>query len=229
MTESEWQLLVLEKLRRLVIGGYLSGFVGWVYEDDSNRASENSALLYFKSMGVCSVYELLDNSLIEDDKGVPVVSEEKFGAADMTKNNSRSYAVVGELNNEAYEKQCADFGLHPKQELYKARIKFNGIGTPVVTVLGKQYKFHSMKIDSYKERLFSIVSQKPDQLFTLADIKAHKGFSTATRITDITENNYFTKELSPFADINKDAITFHSEADITREQVEAIKAKARKS
>lgn len=231
MTDYDWTIHALEKLRGLKNKGYLKGFVGWPYQsnDKDDHIKENVALLKLETEGIITVWTDESGAFIPDKDGILVTGEDNFGAYDLTTGNIERNAIVGNFNIDKFKQVCTELGINADKELVKARIYLKGIGTPVVTILGKEYEFNSMKSDSYKERLFEIVSKKPGQVFTVKDLKELSNFGSIERITDLTENNYFTRELSPFVDITKDTIIFHDTANLTKEQVKAIEAKSRKN
>lgn len=138
-------------------------------------------------------------------------------------------AVISNLNAQRYEQQCQLEGLHPYADTYSATMDIIGIGTPVVRVGRKQFVFNSTKTDSYKELLLSYLKDNPEKQFSLTDIQKVQGFSAINNLNETVENSYISQVLSPFIQITKSSVIFKPNMTITREQLDSIAKRSKKS
>lgn len=227
MTSDNWTAQVLVKLRKLVIGGYLSGFVGWKYDDEDKRVVENKALLYLKSIGVIDVSTILQDEFFEDSNGVLITSEQHFGAEDMTMANAGGYAAIHKLDKQAYEQACYDAGLSPHKLTYRAKLELIDGVEPTVIVGSDKYTLptlHSGKPTS----IIAYASKHPNTVLNkkaLADIRPPSNIKFSIRDNIFSYNG---GALRHFIKATPDSIRFIEYADITAQELDDIKAKAKR-
>lgn len=214
---TDWHTIVLTKLRYLVMRHYLSGTIGWKYEDENNRRDENNALLYLKQEGVIDVGEILQDEFYEDDNGVLVTRELHFGADDMTKANLGGYAYIEKFSRDAYERVCKEAGLNPNAETLRATLTLLDGVEPYITVGDTAYRFaslHSGKATDIINFAYQNIGQKihRDKLKSEAGIitsnvnQAIKGtaFKNASSpLSKFTVSNSQAIQLFPFVDIDE--------------------------
>lgn len=226
MASDNWKTRVLVKLRTLVVGGYLSGHVGWKYDNEDNRVVENEALLYLKSIGVLDVVTILQDAFFEDGNGVLVTGEERFGAEDMTMANPSGYAAISRLNKQAYEQACTDAGLSPDKLTYRAKLELIDGVEPVVAVGGDRYTLptlHSGKPTS----IIAYASTRPNTVLNkkaLVDIKPPSNIKYSIRDNIFSYNG---GALRHFIKATPDSIRFLEYVDITEQELDEIRAKAK--
>lgn len=227
MVSNDWTIQVLVKLRKLVVGGYLSGFVGWKYDDENKRAEENKALLYLKSIGVIDVSTILQDEFFEDGNGVLVTGEQHFGAEDMTMADPSGYAAIHKLDKRAYEQACYDAGLSPHKLTYRAKLELIDGVEPTVIIGGDKYilpTLHSGKPTS----VIAYASTHPNTVLNkkaLADIKPPSNIKFSIRDNIFSYNG---GTLRHFIKATPDSIRFIEYADITDQELDDIKAKAKR-
>lgn len=229
MTDNDWTIRVLEKLRGIVMHQALTGVVlKWEYDNNTPNEDENDALKLLSNAGLFDVSQLSDatSPFSRNEFGFLVHNGLNIVAYDL--NNPLGEAVLDKFNSVRYEDVCNSYGLESYKETYKATLDISSIGTPVVSVLRKEYVLYPMQAGSTKELLASYITKNSGRPIDLNEIKTIKGLGSAEYISKLVENSYLSKELSPFVTVRKNSITFHPQVDLTKEQVEAIEERSKK-
>lgn len=236
MTTDEQLTFALIKLRKLIDRGYLGAnrYVGWSYDDNSERTVENRTLLKLSSYGVLrDVWAEMYETFLPDKNGILVTAEENFAPYDIGPGNLNEQAIIGGLNVIAYEHQCLRLGINPYNETYMATLSFEGMGQPLVTVGSERYYFASLHSGKKKELVIDVVKRHPDKLISLRQLKSLKDLQetlkSETNINTVLENSLFSKgkPLAPFFTITKDTIAYHPQQNLTIAQIETIKLHAK--
>jgi|TARA_B100000678_G_scaffold289241_1_gene299365 hypothetical protein len=234
MTTDEQLVSALKKIRKLIDGGYLNEYVGWTYDTDSTREEENRTLLRLAGDKVLdTVWTDESGDFFPDKNGVLVTGEDNFGAFDMTTGNLHKHAIIGGFNSAAYEHLCLRLGVDPYKDTHIARLRFEGFGTPVVSIGSEQYWFNPLHSGKKKELFMKVVSKHPEKVLTLNQLKTAASLKDAleedTSINTVLENSIFIKQepLSPFFTITKDTIVYHSEKALSVSEINAIKSRAK--
>lgn len=234
MTTDERLVSALKKIRKLIDGGYFNGYIGWMYDDESSREAENRTLMRLGGDGVLrDVWTDEAGVFLPDKHGVPVTAEENFPAYELNTGNIDRWAVIGGLNPLAYEHLCLRLGVDPYKDTVLARLHFEGIGTPVVSIGSEQYWFNPLHSGKKKELLMKLISKHPEKLITLNQLKAAASLKDIlkedTSIKTILENSIFIKQepLSPFFTITKDTIVYHPEKALSISEIDAVKSRAK--
>ncbi len=226
MTNDDWTIRVLEKLRKFINDGYMKQFVGWGYDNESSKEDENRALLRLETNKVITVWTDESGSFFPDKQGVLVTGEDNFGAYDMTTGNLNRDAIVGNFNASAYERACSTAGIDAYSESYKASLQFEGFGTtPVVLVGNDKYRFSPLQEDKNKHRLFKAISKHAEKLISIKNVRTIKGLEEVSNLNKLLENSVFASgsPLAPFITLTKDSIVFHADKLLTPSQLSAIK------
>lgn len=229
MTDNDWTIRVLEKLRGIVMHQPLTSVVlKWEYDNDTVSEEENNALKLLSNAGLFDVSQLSDETdpFTRNEFGLLVHNGLNVVAYDF--NNPLGKAVLNKFNSLRYEDFCRDYGLEPYEESYKATLDISSIGTPVVNILRKEYVLHPMQAGSTKELLATYLTKNPERSIELSEVKTIRGLGSVEYISKLIENSHFSNELSPFVTVRKDSITFHPQVNLTKEQVEAIKERSKK-
>lgn len=231
MTDNDWTIRVLEKLRKLIRDGYMKSFVGWSYDGGTNKEDENRALLRLETEKVVTVWTDESGAFLPNEHGVLVTGEDNFGAYELTTGNINKGAVVGNLDTAEFKRLCSEYAIDTTNELYRASLEIKGFGTPVVSIGGKKYVLNSLQAGKKKEVLINAISKRPERVLTLKGIIGVGGLEDTTNLNKLLENSLFVgnSPLVPFLTLTKDSVVFHPERLLTVEQVNAIKNSSKSS
>ena len=228
MTDDDWTIRVLEKLRKLASAGYMKGFVGWSYDTESGKGDENRALLRLETEKVITAWSDESGDFIPDKHGVLVTTEESFGAYDLTNGNIHKDAIVGNFNNTAFRDMCDRFGINADAESYRVELLLLDGVEPYIIVGQRRYRYRSLHSGKATD-IIAFAYTKLGQPITQQILKAEAGIHSIDNVSQAIKDSPFVSNSSPlrlFTSANPRAITLSKYADATNEHLEEIKSKA---